>query len=181
MKIVNVILGLGAAIIVGALINLGIKAFHPQPASPDYSYPKIAPMPYGEFNCDKADAKCITDRDAYYKNEQVRQDEFQKAQKEYDAKMGVYNRDVFVIANIVGIAVFIVGFWLLFATAIVSESVPIGIMIAGLYGIIYGYAIGWNSTDDRLKFFVGLAVAVLVIGGSIWLMQRYGKKSEVKT
>jgi hypothetical protein len=31
MKIVNFILGLAAAIILGALINLGIKAFYPEP------------------------------------------------------------------------------------------------------------------------------------------------------
>jgi heme/copper-type cytochrome/quinol oxidase subunit 4 len=30
--------------------------------------------------------------------------------------------------------------------------------------------------NDQLKFFVGLVIAALVIGGSIWLVQRYAKK-----
>ena len=81
------------------------------------------------------------------------------------------------IALIVGIIVFIVGFWLIFTTAIATQSVPIGIMIAGLWSIIYGYIRGWDSIDDRLKFFVGLIVAALVIGGSVWLIQRYQKKT----
>jgi len=64
----------------------------------------------------------------------------------------------------------------LFMTSIVAQSVPIGIMIAGLWSIIYGYMRGWGSTNDQLKFFVGLVIAALVIGGSIWLIERYQKK-----
>jgi len=29
---------------------------------------------------------------------------------------------------------------------------PIGIMLAGLWGILYGYGRGWGSIDDQLKF-----------------------------
>jgi hydrogenase/urease accessory protein HupE len=53
---------------------------------------------------------------------------------------------------------------------------PIGIMIAGLWSIMYGYARGWGSVDDQLKFFIGLVIAALVIGGSMWLIERHAKK-----
>ncbi|GEM_PF-855098 len=179
MKIINIILGLATAIILSSLILLGIKAFHPEPAQPDYfAYPKAAP--YREFNCAKGDTKCTSDQNAFYAEQQKQQDEFQKRQKEYQDKMNVYNRDVFVAANIVGVLVFIGGFLLLFRAAIASQSVPIGIMLAGLYGIIYGYFRGWGSVDDRLKFFIGLLVAIVTIGGSMWLMQKYYKKGESK-
>ncbi len=115
----------------------------------------------------------------YITAQQKQQDEFNQKQREYDSAMSVYNRDVFIIANVVGIIVFIVGFWLIFVTALPTQSVPIGVMIAGLWSIIYGYARGWGSIDDRLKFFVGLVVAALVIGGSVWLIQRYHEKSRV--
>ncbi len=179
MKIINIILGLGTAIIIGSLIHLGIRAFHPEPESPYQRniYPKAAP--YREFNCDKGDTKCAADRDTFYKQQQEQQDEMDKQNRAYEAEMKIYNRDVFVAANIVGMLVFVAGFLILFKTAIVSQSVPIGIMIAGLYGIIYGYARGWNSVNDQLKFFVGLVVALLVIGGSIWLIDRYSKQRKV--
>lgn len=180
MKIVNVILGLGTAIIVGSLIHLGIRAFYPEPVSPydrGIEYPK--PLPYREFNCEKSDVKCVAEREKFYEEQQKQQVEADRLNREYQNAMKVYNRDVFVIANIVGIIVFLVGFLVLFKTAIASQSVPIGIMMAGLWGIIYGYARGWNSIDDRLKFFVGLVIAALVIGGSIWLVQRYYKRTKV--
>jgi hypothetical protein len=177
MKIINIILGLGTAIILGALVNLGIAAFHPAPVAPDYNtivtpaaaYPYPAP-------CAVGDAACLQKTDAYNAQQQAQQQEFNKENNAYQDSLKVYNRDVFIIANIVGIIVFIAGFLILFATSIVAQSVPIGIMVAGLWSIIYGYMQGWGSTNDQLKFFVGLVVAVLVIGGSIWLVERYQKK-----
>lgn len=174
MKIINVVVGLGTAIILSGLILLGIKAFYPEPAQPDYY--RVKPLIYREFNCDKTDLKCIKDREAYYQEQQKEQEENQRVQKEYDNKIKVYNRDVFVIANVIGMLVFIGGFLLLFRAAVASQSIPVGIMISGLYGIIYGYSRGWYSISDKMKFFVGLIVAVLVIGGSMWLLQKYYKE-----
>jgi hypothetical protein len=177
MKIVNIILGLGTAIILGALINLGIRAFYPEPVPPDYgaitkpflAYPPQAPCAANDIQCKKELAD-------YNAKQMTQQEEYNKVQKVYDDAMKLYNRNVFIVANLVGIVVFIVGFWLVFTTAIATQSVPIGIMMAGLWSIIYGYARGWGSIDDRLKFFVGLVVAALVIGGSVWLIMRYQNK-----
>ena len=176
MKIVNIILGIGTAIIVGSLINLGIAAFHPGPIAPDYSVfvkPLAAPYP---TPCAAGDTACAKQAAAYNAEQQAQQEQYNQAQQTYDAAMKVYNRDVFIIANIAGIVVFVVGFGLLFSTAIAAQGVPIGVMMAGLWSIIYGYARGWGSTNDQLKFFVGLAIAILIIGGSIWLVDRYQKK-----
>ncbi|MDP2598958.1 MAG: hypothetical protein Q8P49_03955 [Candidatus Liptonbacteria bacterium] len=176
MKIVNIILGLGTAIIVGALINLGIRAFYPEPQMPSYNIrtkAMVAPYP---TPCAAGDKECVTKNDAYNLDQRKQQSLMQGEQQAYEARMRVYNSNLFIIANVAGIAIFIVGFWLLFSTTIAAQSVPIGIMMSGLYGIIYGYARGWGSTNDQLKFFVGLLVAALVIGGSIWLIDRYHKK-----
>ncbi|MDD5547689.1 MAG: hypothetical protein PHN74_02210 [Candidatus Pacebacteria bacterium] len=175
--IINLILGLGTAIILSSLIVLGIKAFHAEPVSPEYDNFSVKAMPSMYVACEKTDVKCTAEQVKYYEEQRIYQEKFDKENKIYQDKMKVYNRDVFIIANIVGILVFVAGFLILFNTAIVSQSVPVGIMISGLYGIIYGYARGWNSTNDQLKFFIGLVIAVLVIGGSMWLMQRFYKKN----
>jgi heme/copper-type cytochrome/quinol oxidase subunit 4 len=173
--IINLILGLGTAIILSSLILLGIKAFHPEPIGPDYNNfaPKSVPAMY--VNCG-TDVKCAAQQTRYNEEQIAQQEKFEKENRIYQDKLKVYNKDVFIIANIVGIIIFITGFLLLFYTAIASQSVPVGIMLAGLYGIIYGYARGWNSTNDQLKFFIGLVIAAIVIGGSIWLMQKFYKK-----
>ena len=177
MKIVNLILGLGTAIILGALVNLGIAAFHPAPVMPDYNaIVKPAPAYPYPAPCAVGDKACAAKVDAYNAEQQKQQEEFNRQQQAYEAQLKIYNRDVFIIANVAGIVIFIAGFWMLFATAIAAQSVPIGVMIAGLWSIIYGYMRGWGSTNDQLKFFVGLVIAALVIGGSIWLVERYQKK-----
>jgi len=179
MKVVNFVLGLGTAIILAALITLGIKAFYPAPAAP--IYPDVTPSA-PVVPCASGDAACFQ-RNAQLETQQTQQqqaaqNQYDQQETAYESAMQVYNRNVFIIANIIGIIVFAFGFWLLFATAIAAQSVPIGIMIAGLWSIIYGYGVGWDSVNDQLKFFIGLVIAVLVIGGSMWLVQRYARKRD---
>ncbi len=162
----NFVLGLATAIILGALINLGIRAFYPEPIAPTYpNYPIVTPI----APCASNDAACIKNNTAIGTQERAYQDQ-----------MNTYNRNLFIIANIIGVIMFMVGFLLVFSVALASYAVPVGVMLAGLWSIMYGYARGWGSIDDRLKFSVGLVIAVLVIGGGTWLMQRYQKKQSAK-
>ncbi len=172
MKIINIIIGIATTLILGSLIVLGIRAFHPEPPPLDYSF-YSKPYPYVDMNCEKNDTDCIAKRDQYNKDQQAEQELLNQRQKEWDESMKQYNRDVFLIANVIGILVFVGGFLVIFRTEIGSNGAPVGMMLAGLWGIIYGYARGWRSTDDQLKFFVGLIIAALVIGGSMWLLERY--------
>ena len=172
MKIVNFVLGLAAAVILAALIGLGIAAFYPEPVAP--SYPNsavVAPV----VPCASADTACMQNNAKIEAQQQVAQDQYNTAETAYENAMSVYNRNLFIIANIIGIIVFAIGFWLVIAGTLASNAVPVGIMLAGLWSIIYGYVRGWGSVDDQLKFFIGLVIAVIVIGGSMWLMQRYQK------
>jgi heme/copper-type cytochrome/quinol oxidase subunit 4 len=175
MKVVNFVLGLGTALILGALIILGIKAFYPEPVAPNY--PTIAPtVPIAP--CASNDTQCEQSNAQIEAQQQDQQNQFNQQEDAYTAEMQIYNRNIFIIGNIIGMIVFAIGFWMLFATAVAAQSVPIGIMIAGLWAIIYGYGRGWGSVNDQLKFFIGLIIALLVIGGSMWLIQRYAQKRE---
>ncbi len=172
MKIINIVLGIATAIILGALINLGIAAFYPAPAYPSYpSVPMMAP-------CPPADTLCVQESEqAQAQANQQAQIQFNQEQQAYEPVIGVYNRNVFIEANIIGIILFAIGFFLAFGgVALAARGVPIGIMLAGLWGIIYGYTRGWGSVDNILKFFVGLAVALIVIGGSMWMMGKHEKR-----
>jgi uncharacterized membrane protein len=177
MKIVNFVLGLATAVILAALIALGIAAFYPAPVAP--SYPNnafVAPV----APCPSNDTACLQNNAKIEAQEQAAQAQYNTAETAYENAVSVYNRNLFIIANVIGVIVFAIGFWLIFGAwgaALASYAVPIGMMLAGLWSIIYGYMRGWGSIGDQLKFFVGLVIAVLVIGGSMWLIQRYQKKN----
>ncbi len=172
MKAINIVLGLATAIILGALVNLGIRAFYPEPAYPTYPpIPTVSP-------CAPNDAACLKSNDAVQTQARAAQDQFNTEQQAYMDAMKVYNRNLFIIANILGIILFAIGFFLVFGrAALAARGVPVGIMIAGLWSIMYGYARGWGSVDDVLKFFIGLVIAALVIGGSMWLMERHARNA----
>lgn len=169
MKIVNIVLAIGTAFILGALITLGIKAFYPEPVGPTYPNYPIAPVP-----CAQSDIKCQT---ALQVEQQKQQQQFDSEQQAYQDQMNVYNKNVFIAANLIGVIVFVIGFLVILYGALADQGAPVGIMLAGLWSILYGYGRGWGSIDDRLKFVVGLVVAVIVIGGSMWLMQRNRAKA----
>lgn len=156
MKAINLILGLGTAVILSSLIFLGINVFYPRPEYPEY--PSALGIEYDSPE---------------YKAERATYD---RQVDEYEADAETYGRDVFIIANIVGLLVFGAGFLILFVAPVATRSVPVGIMLAGMFSIIRGYFEGWWATDDKIKFFVGLAIAVIVIGGSMWLIQRYTQR-----
>lgn len=171
MKIINIILGVATAVILAALISLGIAAFYPAPSYP--SYPDTPVM----VPCAANDAACLKMNQQTQAEENAAQSRFNEEQQAYENAIGIYDRNLFIIANITGIIIFAIGFFLVFGgTALAARGVPIGIMLAGLWGIIYGYARGWGSVDDVLKFFIGLAIAVLVIGGSMWLVERHARR-----
>jgi hypothetical protein len=148
MKVVNFVLGLAAAVILAALIGLGIAAFYPAPVAPTYpdTVNNTPVMP-----CASNDAACLAANAKIEQDNQAQQDQFNNAETAYTAQVQVYDKDLFIIANIVGIIVFAIGFWLVLAGALASNAVPVGIMLAGLWSIIYGYARGWGSVDDQLK------------------------------
>jgi len=174
MKIVNIVLAIGTAIILGALVVLGIAAFYPAPVAPTYpNTPIAAPVPL----CPSGDSQCLKQNQQIADQQAAQQNQFNQAETAYEAAMSVYDRNVFIAANIIGIIIFIIGFLLVLYAALAGQGVPIGIMLAGLWSIVYGYGRGWGSIDDQLKFFVGLVVAVIVIGGSMWLMQRHARRS----
>jgi hypothetical protein len=172
MKIVNFVLGLATAVILAALITLGIAAFYPAPVAPNYpNNAVVAPI----APCPSNDIACLNNNTQIEAQQQAAQDQYNNAETAYESATSVYNRNLFIVANVVGIVFFALGFWLVFGVALASNAVPVGIMLAGLWSIMYGYVRGWGSVGDQLKFFIGLVIAVLVIGGSMWLIQRYQK------
>jgi len=63
-----------------------------------------------------------------------------------------YNKNVFIAANIIGILIFIIGFFIVLYTTIADQGAPIGICLPDCGAFSNGYGRGWGSIDDQLKF-----------------------------
>lgn len=177
MKIINLILGLGIGIILASLVGFGIQAFYPAPEYPEADYSEVEDK---NFSCDLYDEKCFDEETAYYKEQgrqRAEQDkEYSRQLKEYDEAVATYGRNFFIILNLIGLLIFLGGLFLLFVSVMATQSIAIGVTVAGLLSIIIGYmTTGWNNPGDQLQFVVGLLVAVVVVI-STWLMQKYHQK-----
>jgi len=177
MKILNLVIGLAIVIVLSGLFTLGIRAFYPAPEAPSTviltSPPYCSPsedkekcgeklkMWEGQYHTTKAEYDSLVEK----YNQEV---------KEYKRQVQTRNRDIFIIGNIVGVLLFIAGFMLTKFSAMTSMAVGIGTILSGLYATIAGYTAGWDSTDDRLKFAIGFVIAVIIVGGSLWI-GRYRK------
>jgi len=154
-KIMNFIIGGAIAVIVSTLLVLGLKIFIPPPEYPSYSY---------DYN------SCGTGDQACYERQQREQ---QNRQKDYTEQSKTYGGKIFIAANVVGIIVLLLGI-LCFGVGL-GTNIGVGIILSGAFGIVYGYALGWEGADDAVKFGVGLVVALILIGGGVAVNRMHAK------
>ena len=184
MKIINLILGLGTAIILTSLVSLGIETFSPAPEYPEFDYTQESGTK--AFNCGFDDQECLDGQQAadraYFAaldSQQTQEDEgYDKKMKDYDEKNEAYNRNFFVITNIIGLSIFLGGLLLLLVSTIATRSVAVGIVLAGMASTVGGYATSWwSGGNDKSEFAVGLLVAVIIIVASMWFLQQYNRRN----
>jgi len=179
MKILNFIIGLAIIIVLSGLFTLGIKAFYPIPESPNQiiiTSPPYCPILEDKEKC----AEVIKKWEEQYNTTETKYrslvSEYNQKVEEYKQKIKTHNRNIFIIGNIIGILFFIIGFLLTKLSIKTALAVGIGIITSGLYAIIAGYSVGWNSADDKLKFFVALVLFIILLGGSLLIGRKWKSK-----
>lgn len=158
-KIMNFIIGGAIAVIVSTLLVLGLKIFIPAPEYPVYA------TRYD--SCASGDQACY----------ERQQREYQNKQEEYTELSKTFGGKIFIAANVAGIIVLLLGI-LCFAMGL-GTNIGVGIILAGAFGIVYGYALGWEGADDAVKFGVGVVVALILIGGGVAVNRMHAKASAV--
>jgi len=94
-------------------------------------------------------------------------DMFFECRQEYDDSRDVYNRNVFIIALILGLAIVVTGITLKL------ESVSIGIMGGGALLILYGTIRYWGELGKYIRLVIlGLVLVALIYLG----YKKFGKK-----
>jgi len=183
MKILNFVIGLAVVIVLSGLFTLGLRAFYPMPESPTSIIISSPPLCSIFPRATMSKEECVEDLKAWEERFGITQaeyntlvDKYNKEVEEYKQKVKTHNRNIFIIGNIVGVLLFITGFALTKLSAKTALAVGVGTVLSGLYAVIAGYSIGWNSTDDRLKFFIGFVIAAIIIGGSLLVGMRHKNK-----
>ena len=83
-----------------------------------------------------------------------------ECRQEYQDFREVYNRNVFIITAIIGLAAVIIGIILTHA------SVSVGIMAGGILTLFYGTLIFWGDMSKYLRFIIlGLVLIILILSG----------------
>jgi len=180
MKVMNVVFGIGIAIILFIVVMLGTQVFYKEPVYTDYCnysmYAQVASV-YDSSIC--SDNITVKDCNALIKIKQSTLDKqseyYNECQKKYEEVTKVYGKNLFIINNIIGILLVIVSL-LLFSMI----NIAAGSAFAGLALIIYGFMRGWQGTGDILKFVVALIVATMFIVFAVKVNKRYTKFSKKK-
>ncbi|MFZ5955583.1 MAG: hypothetical protein ACOYT4_04090 [Nanoarchaeota archaeon] len=168
-KILNVMFGIGIAVVIYILVLLGIQAFYPAVRYEDFCNQSIYSDPI--LNVAKCqDNMTVGECRASMK---LDDDEMQKCQQEFTNANRNYNKNFFIIASILGVTIMIIAFFLL-----TMPSISAGISGSGIVLIIWAFTRGWESANDKLKFFVGLIIAIIVITLALILNNKLEQKKK---
>jgi len=182
MKIIDLVLGAGIALMLTSLIPFGIETFYPLPEYPETDYSEE--LQSKEFNCDFNDFKCLDEQDAYYEEQDrqlaLEEEEYEKQEKEYEKAEKDYYDNIFLIETISGFLLFLGGLLLLLISSATTRGVAIGILLTGM--VMIGNATLYvsfpydDSSSGKSEFVIGLLVAIILIGVSMWFARKYHER-----
>lgn len=178
-KVLSAVFGIGIAVVVYVTMLLGIQAFYPEPDYNDFCTEQIRyaePM-LGYEGCN--DAMTLGECREIISEGKGGVNEMQKCNEQYSDANEAYGRNFFIIASILGVAALIISFFLfLHVTSITVTNITAGVACSGIVMILWAFIRGWESTDDQMKFVVGLIIAVIVITLSVLLNKREAKQAK---
>ena len=179
-KVMNIVFGIGNAVILFIVVMLATQLFYKAPVYEDFcntSYYDKPVVVYDSTIC--SDNITVKECNALVKEKQTtfdkQQEEATKCQKAFLEAENIYGKKIFVINNIAGIIAVIVSLFLFSMINIAA-----GVSFSGLALIIYGFMRGWQGTGDVLKFIVALVVAILFVVFAVFVNKRYDKGKKNK-
>jgi hypothetical protein len=178
-NIMNVVFGIGIAVILFIVVLLGINVFYPGPDWQNYNCTEPKMVEIQVCNPDMTVGDCYSVVAGKQLNETRTQEEAiaKECNDRFQKDNEIYNRNFFYITNIVGVIVITMGL-LLFLYLASMINLGVGTSFAGLVLIFVGFVTGWQSTNDKLKFVIGLIIAAIIITYSVIINKVYSKSSK---
>lgn len=158
-KIINVILGIGTAIIISLFFMLAMKMAFQTEYNECYKEIHQKERYQIEYNLTK--------------EEQIKIDE---CNAKNDENREIEEKQVFITSIIIGAILVLLIIPLLF-----QQSLAAGVGASGIFLMIYGFARGWNTNGDLIKLVLLLITAILVVGITLFLNKNnFKKKSKTR-
>lgn len=166
-KVLNVVFGIGVAVVFYVLILLGIQAFYPEVKYEDYCNQSMMYSEPGEL---KGCADNITVKEC---RAILKVDEMEKCSRDFEAAMKIYNRNFFIIGNILGVVTLLSAFFF-----ISMVNISAGIICSAIVLILFSFIRGWMSTNDKVKFIVGIIITAIVVTLAVLVNKKMSKKKK---
>lgn len=176
---------LAVAILFVLFVILGIRTFYDEPEGPEHPEERFGfePFPAGPIFCEP-DGRCFNDRTGEELNEeearQARQEQIEReeeSQREFEEfeterqafisdERAPYHRNVFIVAQLLGVAAIAVGLYLFRRV----EGIPLGLLLGGLGVVIFGWA---QAVEDFGEIGMAPLFVTVTIGLAIVLAAGY--------
>ena len=157
--LVKISLVIAVAVVFPVMVGLGIEAFYPPPEISTAECEAIAPRFYPD--APKEETEQLSEAEVAAKIKQS--EECYKRIREPENR---HNAVVFALASIIGFAAIVVG--ALKFPQLAGPAGP-GLVLGGLFSIMYASARGFESVDKRWLF----GVAFLTMLGIIWVSRQW--------
>ncbi len=177
-RVMNVVFGIGIAILLYMVVMLGTQVFYKEPIYEDFCNYSLYAQPVSVYGMDLcADNLSVRECNILIKEKQPvidkQQAYYDTCQKEYNAASNVYGKNLFIINNVAGIIAIVISMFLFSMVNIAA-----GVAFAGLTLIIYGFIRGWQGIGDISKFIVALIVTIMFIAFAVIVNKRYNLPSK---
>lgn len=175
-KVLSAVFGIGIAVVVYVTMLLGIQAFYPNPEYEDFcgDEPRYEEPVMLYEGC--TDEMTLGECRRQISEKGGRDTKMEECHEEYSSAEEDYGRNFFIIASILGTLALVVSFFLLNITSLYIINISAGVACSGIVMILWAFIRGWESTDEKLKFVVGLIIAVIIITLTIMLNKKTEKK-----
>jgi len=176
-KLMNVVYGIGIAVILYIVVLLGINVFYPAPNFDHYNCTEAKQIEMQVCNPNMTVGDCYTIVAGKQLNESLAtsQAAFDACQKRFSHDDEIYSKNFLLITNVIGVCIIVISLFLfLYLSSMINLSA--GTAFAGLLLIFFGFARGWMATTDKIKFILGIIIAVIIIAFAVIINKRYSKE-----
>jgi len=180
-QIMNTVFGIGVAVILFVVVLLGINVFYPGPNWDDYNCTEPKPVELQVCNPNMTVGDCYTVVAGKQLNESETQQQqaFEDCNKIFMKDNDVYGRNFLLITNIIGVIIIIASLFL-FLNVPTMINLSAGTAFAGLVSIFAGFIRGWSSTNDKIKFIMGVIIAIIIVVLAVIINKKYSTKKKRK-
>lgn len=159
-KVLKLVYAFFLGILLAIFIGVGIETFYPSPVYPEY------PVELNTYGKEMTDAQ------------QQEQQAYDAATREYQDKLGPYSRNVSIIALVSSVVLLAVS---LFMEKRLIKVVADGVMLGGLFMLLYSLIRGFEAQDSKYVFVVAtVGVVVAIYLGYHRFVEPHEKKSVAK-